>query len=32
MDAVNVNKLAEDMRHELIDPRTQKMREWIHNI
>jgi len=29
MNGVNVNKLAEDMRQELIDPKTQKMRYWI---
>ncbi len=29
MNGANVNKLAEDMRHELIDPKMQKMRFWI---
>jgi len=32
MNGANVNKLAEDMRHELIDAKTQKMRFWIDNV
>lgn len=32
MNGANVNKLAEDMRHELIDPKTEKMRFWIDNV
>jgi hypothetical protein len=32
MNGANVNKLAADMRHELIDPKTQKMRFWIDDV
>jgi len=32
MNGANVNKLAEDMRHELIAPKIQKMRFWIDDV
>jgi hypothetical protein len=29
MNAVGVAKFAVDMRPELIDPRTEKLRKWV---
>ena len=32
MDAVNKNKFARDMRPEMIDPKSQKIRFWIDDV
>ena len=32
MDSVNTNKLAKDMRPELLGSKVQKVREWVDNV
>ena len=32
MDSVNTNKLARDMRPELLGAKVQKVREWVDNV
>lgn len=32
MDSVNTNKLAKDMRPELLGAKVQKVREWVDNV
>lgn len=32
MNAVGVAKFAVDMRPELIDPRTEKLRKWVDQV